>query len=35
MAKTKTYYMPKDDAGKAALLDHLAKHLPATPPRWA
>ena len=29
MAKTKTYYMPKDDAGKAALLDHLAKHLPA------
>ena len=28
MATTKTYYMPKDDVGKARLLAHLAKHLP-------
>ena len=28
MATTKTYYMPKDDVGKARLLEHLAKHLP-------
>ena len=28
MATTKTYYMPKDDVGKARLLEHLSKHLP-------
>lgn len=29
MSKTKTYYLPSDDSGKAELLEHLANRLPA------